>query len=146
MNHLISRLQKDLVKLQTTIQKEGNDLLEKIKKLDLKDNISGKKKELEKVIDTKLGRIEPVYNKVMVEIRKNAKKAGIDLVKLEKEIKKQAKAAGKKIKSKKTTKKAKKKTAAGKKTATTAKKKTAKKTKSATKVTSRKSAKKTVKK
>lgn len=128
MNSFITRLQKDLNKFQATIQKEGNDLLDKLKNLDLKDNLEARRKDLEKVIDAKLGKLEPVYNKLMDEIRKNAKKAGIDLTKLEKQIKKSAVAASKTLKTAtgKVTKKAGKKTTK-KKSKSTAKKATKRK-------------------
>lgn len=87
MNKLISRIQKDIMKLQKVVHKEGNDLLEKIKELDLKTNIDQKKKELFKVLSAKLKKMEPSYNAFIDEVRKNAKKAGVELEKIEKTIK-----------------------------------------------------------
>lgn len=86
MNQLISRLQKDIEKLQKTIQKESNELLEKVRKVDLKDNFDHKKRDIEKALTLKLKKLEPAYHNFMDELRKNAKKAGIDIDKIEKEI------------------------------------------------------------
>lgn len=87
MKTLISRIQKDITKLQKAVHKEGNELLEKIKELDLKSNLDQTKKDLMKVLTAKLKKLEPSYNTFVREIRKNAKKAGIELEKLEKTIK-----------------------------------------------------------
>ena len=98
MKNLISRIQKDITKLQKAVHKEGNDLLDKIKDIDFKANIDQTKKELLKVLSAKLKKIEPTYNSLVEEVRKNAKKAGVELGKLEKTIK--ARVATKKKKSK----------------------------------------------
>lgn len=103
MNKLINKLQKDLNKIQATIQKEGNDLLKKIKKLNIKDNLDATRREIESVIETRLAKLEPAYEKFMEEVRKNAKKTGIDFDKIEAKILSTTTKAGKKIK--KTTKK-----------------------------------------
>lgn len=87
MKKLIARLQKDISKLQTVVNKEGNDLLKKIKAMDLKKNVDVTKKELLEVISSKFKKFEPTYNTLMDEIRKNAKKAGIELEKIEKNLK-----------------------------------------------------------
>jgi hypothetical protein len=93
MKKLIARLQKDISKLQDVVHKEGNDLLEKIKHLDLKKNIDFTKKELMHLLSVKLKKMEPSYNNFISELRKSAKKAGIELEKLEKNIKAKAKKA-----------------------------------------------------
>ena len=129
MNHLVAKLQKDVEKLQQTILRESNELLERVRnadlKADLRDNIDLKRKEIEKTISNKLKRLEPAYRQFMDELRKNARKAGIDIDKIEKEILERAgarlqkvagtrsagKAAGKKV-----TKSAKKKATQVKKT------------------------------
>ena len=94
MKTLIARLQKDISKLQATIHKEGNDLLTRVKKVDLKKDLEKTQKELKKVINAKLKKIEPTYNSFMTELFKNAKKAGIDLGKLEKGLMGAKKARG----------------------------------------------------
>lgn len=99
MKLVLSRLQDDIRKLQTTIHKESADLIERVRKIDLKDNIDAGRKELEKVLGTKLKRFEPIYHTFLREIQKNAKKAGIDLGDLETRFKKSTGAAGKRLKS-----------------------------------------------
>lgn len=86
MNRLVAKLQKDIEKLQQTIQKESNELLEKVRSIDLKENFEHKKKEVEKTLAQKLKKLEPAYHQFMNELKKNASKAGIDLDKIEKEI------------------------------------------------------------
>ncbi len=97
MKKLIARIQKDISKLQSTVQKEGNDLLKKIKKLDLKSNLEHTQQELRQVLSDKLKKMEPSYNHFVDELRKNAKKAGIDVDKIEKGLKKTANEAKKKL-------------------------------------------------
>ena len=95
MKKLIARLQKDISKLQKTVHKEGNDLLKKIKQLDLSNNVGFTKKELLHAIGTRIKKFEPTYNTLVAEIKKNAKKAGIELDKIEKNLKSKAKKAKK---------------------------------------------------
>ncbi len=111
MKKLITKIQKDISKFQDTIHKEGNDFLAKIKKIDFKSNIDETKKELIKVLTAKLEKMEPTYNNFLNEVRKNAKKAGIDIDKLEKNIKTKAKKVQDKFPSMKKKTKAKAKTA-----------------------------------
>ena len=94
MKNLIARLQRDISKLQETVHKEGNDLLKKIKQMDLK-NVNATKKELLQAITTKFKKFEPTYNILVKEIKKNAKKAGIELEKIEKNLKSKANKAKK---------------------------------------------------
>ncbi len=141
MKSLISRLQGDLNQLQKTLQKEGNDLIKKVKGASLSKNIEVGRKEVEKLIGTKLKKLEPLYENFLEEIRKNAKKAGIDITKIEKEIKKTADVARKKLNIKETPKKGRKKKVVSKKAAS--KKVTAvKKPKTTKKVTVKKTKKK----
>ena len=97
MKSLINRLQKDVAKLQDTFQKESADFIDRISRVELKDNLEQKKKELEKVISSKIKSLEPVYDSFLEELRKNAEKAGIDVDRIEKEIMKRAQAASKKL-------------------------------------------------
>ncbi len=128
MKDFITKLQKDINKLQDTVQKEGNDLVKKIKKVATKKNIEAQAKDLEHIIAEKLKNFEPALENLYKEVRKSANKAGIDLSKFERELKRKTAAAKKKIKTmkKKTTKKKTTKKKTTKKKAT--KKKTAKRT------------------
>ncbi len=101
MKNLVNRVQQELSKLQSTLQKEGQDLLKRFKNLDLVDNFESKKKEIETVIEKNLKKIEPAYKKLLTQVSANAKRAGIDLEKIEKELRKKAKVATKKIELKK---------------------------------------------
>ncbi|MBP6218018.1 MAG: hypothetical protein KA436_05485 [Oligoflexales bacterium] len=101
MKNLLTRLQKDLDKFQNVLQKEGADLFNKVnkkmKQIDFRDNIDSARKELGKILQTKLEKIEPSYHRFVEELHKNAEKAGINLVKIETEIKKRAVQARKKL-------------------------------------------------
>ena len=48
MKSLINRLQKDVAKLQDTFQKESADFIDRISRVELKDNLEQKKKSLRK--------------------------------------------------------------------------------------------------
>lgn len=98
MKDFVSRLQKDLAQLQKTIQQESDDLLKKVKTAATKDNIIAKGKEIEKLMETKLKRFEPQLNKFMEDVRKNAKKAGIDIDTIGQQVRSKIKTAGKKAK------------------------------------------------
>ncbi len=126
MKNLISRLQGDLNQLQKSLQKEGNDLIKRVKGASLTKNIEVGRKEVEKLIINKLKKLEPLYENFVEEIRKNAKKAGIDIQKIEKEIRKTATVAKKKLHIPAAKKKAKKTTKAVKATTKTVRKKTTK--------------------
>lgn len=97
MKSIISKIQKDISHFQAVVEKEGNDFIKRIKKLDLKTNIDQSKKELIKILNTKLKTLEPTYNSFVDEVYKNAKKAGIDLTKIEKQLKTKAKKVKKQI-------------------------------------------------
>ena len=134
MKGFISKLQRDLNRLQETLQKEGADLVQKVKHIADKETIEVKAREVEKLIAAKLKKFEPAFELLLKEIRKGASSAGIDLSKIEKGIKKQATATKTRINAAKA-KAAKAK--AGKK-ATSAKKKAP--VKAATKPRSKKAA------
>lgn len=124
MKRLISKIQKDISHLQDVVHKEGNDLLEKIKHIDLKSNMEHTKVEIMKVLNAKMKNLEPTCHSILEEVRKNAKKAGIDIDKLEHTLKAKAGMVKTKIKSrKKTVKKKTKKTGTKAKPAKAAKKK-----------------------
>ena len=86
MKDFISKLQKDLNQLQKTIKKEGDDLVKIVKTTATKENIVTKGKELEKLVNAKLKEFEPQISRFMTDVRKNAKKAGIDIDVLEKQL------------------------------------------------------------
>ena len=117
MKSWVARLQKDIHRLQNNIQKEGYELLEKIRGLDLKENLETKKKELEKFVEMKLRKFEPAYSKLLKELQKNAKKAGLDLSILEGGLLSKAAKAKKTIRTKVKTSTQKRKPAAPKTTA-----------------------------
>lgn len=79
MQDFVKRLQKDLGHLQKTLEKEGNDLVKKVKNAANKRDLVAKGKDLEKLVEKKLKEFEPTFNKVVANIRKQAKKAGVDL-------------------------------------------------------------------
>jgi hypothetical protein len=82
----LSKFQKDLDVLQSTIKKEGDDLVKKVKQAANKDSIATKRADLEKLVEGKLKRFEPAINKFVKDLNKNAQKAGVDLTKLEKTV------------------------------------------------------------
>jgi len=86
MKDFIAKLQKDLNNLQKTLKKEGDDLVTIVKKTATKENLVTKGKELEKLVNLKLKEFEPQINRFMTDVRKNAKKAGIDIDVLEKQL------------------------------------------------------------
>jgi hypothetical protein len=86
MKDFVSRVQKDIAKLQATIQQEGNDLIEKVKSIDVRSNLEKSQKDLRKLLKAKLKKIEPACTQALAEIRKGAKKAGIDLDGIEQSI------------------------------------------------------------
>lgn len=144
-------MQKDLNRLQKTLEKEGDDLLKKIQKAAVKakkdTGMSNKTREIEKLIETKIKKFEPALEKFYKEVKVSARKYGIDLTGLEEKMT----TAKDKLAKKQTTKKktTKKKTTKAKKKATTkttsktaAKKKTTKKKTTATKKKATKSTRK----
>jgi hypothetical protein len=86
MKKLITRFQNELVHLQESLQKESSDILAKLKKLDLKENIESKKKDLEKIIERKYQTFLPTCNRFAHELRAIAEKAGINVDKWEKSM------------------------------------------------------------
>ncbi len=150
MNELIARVQKDLNKLQKSLEKEGEILLKKIRKTAAKaeDNVSHKKDEVAKLIQKQVKNFEPALEKFYKEIKTNAGKYGVDIDNLENRVKSTTQKAAAKLnlkkkkvskkKSKKVTKKAKAKTktkanSKAKTKATGAKKTVKKKSKKVTK-------------
>lgn len=110
MKDFVKKLQKDLNVLKKDLEKESNELLKRVKTLATKENLMKKGKEIEVVVEKQLKRFEPTLNKVLQEVRKNARKAGLDVDKIEKSLRTNLTTARKTFESaaKKTTSKGKK--------------------------------------
>ncbi len=93
MKGFISKLQKDLNKLQATLQTEGTDLIQKVKAIADKGTIEVKAREVEKLIAAKLKKFEPAFESLLHEIKKGAASAGVDISQLEQNIKDRTSAA-----------------------------------------------------
>jgi hypothetical protein len=97
MKDFLGKLQKDLKHLQSTIEKEGNDLLKKAKKavddMEVPKKVNAKTKELEKLIESKFDKFEPALYKFIGEVAKNAKKYGLEVGDLEKIVRSSVKKA-----------------------------------------------------
>lgn len=101
MNSFIGRFQKDLNKLQKSLEKEGDDLLAKIKKAAKaaqKSNVNTKRKEIEKLIEKKIRSFEPAFEKFYHEVKVGARKYGIDLTGFEETVKRTTRTAKNKLK------------------------------------------------
>jgi hypothetical protein len=98
VNGFKDRFYKDFQRFQSLIEKEGTDLLTKIKTLDLKENLESQKGHMAKMIEKKIKTFEPACLKFLEEIKKNAKKAGIEITLFDKVTKKTAKKPVKKTK------------------------------------------------
>jgi hypothetical protein len=86
MKNLIDKFQHELTHLQNSLQKESKVILSKLKKLDLKENLDTKRKELEKIIERKYKTFLPTANRFANELRTIGKKVGIDVEKWEKNV------------------------------------------------------------
>lgn len=86
MKKLIAKLQNELTYLQDSVQKETTVLLKKLQKLHLKENLEGKKHELEKLIERKYKTFLPACNRFANELRGIAKNAGINVDEWEKNL------------------------------------------------------------
>ena len=129
MNDFIGRVQKELNKLQKTLQKEGDDLVKKIRTAAKKKNVPTRSDEVAELLETKMRTFEPALEKFYKEVKTNASKYGINLSPIEESLKKTTKKAADKLNIKTKAKKKKTKKAASK--AKKAKKTTAKKKKAA---------------
>jgi len=94
MKDFLDKLQKDLTKLQKTIQKEGDDLLKLAKRAGSKENLQARRTELETKVAEKVRQFEPTVQRFIKEVSANVKKAGIDVSQLEAKLSSAAKAAG----------------------------------------------------
>lgn len=86
MKDFINKLQKDLKGLQDAIKKDSDELLTKVKTYANKEHIVAATVEVEKLVETRLKKLEPTINKVVGEIRKNASKAGFDVDEIEAKV------------------------------------------------------------
>ena len=97
MKDFVARIQKDLTRLQTTIEQEGDDLIKKIRALTDKKKIEKARHDLEGVLHKKLQSFEPAIKKFITAIEQNAAKAGIDVKAVEKKVRTTADKARAKI-------------------------------------------------
>lgn len=86
MKDFIGKLQKDLAHLQKTLKQEGDDLVKKLRTATNKKNLKATGKHLEKMVESRLKKFEPQVNRVVADLRKNAKKAGINVDAIEKNV------------------------------------------------------------
>lgn len=86
MMEFVNRLQKEFKSLQKVIEKEGDDLVKKVKAATNSKNVAATRKQVEALVEEKLKKFEPAIKSLITEVKKNAKKAGIDLTDLEHKI------------------------------------------------------------
>ncbi len=93
MKDFITRVQADLNKLQKTIEKEGDQLVKKIRAAATNKKLTAKAREIEQLVEKQMRKLEPTIVTIVQNIKTNAAKYGIDLKDLEKRVEKAAKAA-----------------------------------------------------
>lgn len=97
MKGLIERMQKEVKSLQKTLEKEGNDLIAKAKKMagDIANNknVAKTTRDLEKLITVQVKKMEPAFSKFVGEVEKGAEKYGFDIKGFEKKVKTSVKKA-----------------------------------------------------
>ena len=86
MKDSVIKLQKDLAHLQKTLKQEGDDLDKKLRTATNKKNLKATGRHLEKMVESRLKKFEPQVNRVVADLRKNAKKAGINVDAIEKTV------------------------------------------------------------
>ncbi len=95
MNELLNKVQKDLSKLQKTIEAEGEILLGKImsaaNKATSNKNVVAKRKELEKLVESQINKFEPAFEKFYKEVKTTAGKYGVNIDKIESKVRATAK-------------------------------------------------------
>ncbi len=128
MKDFVNKLQKDLTHLQKTLKQEGDDLVKKLRTATEKKNLKATGKQIEKLVEQRLKKFEPQVKRVVNDLRKSAKKAGINVDALEKNVREKLGVKG-------TKKTAKKKTAAKAKKATVRKRPATKRSAATTTVT-----------
>lgn len=93
MKDFVGRLKKDLGKLQKDLKREGDDLVNLVRKAATKKNLVAKQREVQQMLDRKLADFEPAIEKFLKGISQSAAKAGLDISKVEKQIQKAVKSA-----------------------------------------------------
>lgn len=86
MKDFVGKLQKDLAHLQKTLKQEGDDLVKKLRTATSTKNLRATGKQIEKMVEQRLKKFEPQMNRVLTDLRKNAKKAGLDVDAIEKNV------------------------------------------------------------
>lgn len=97
MMDFINKLQKDVKVFQKNIQKESDELIQKIKTATSRSNLDETRKSVEKLVQQKVRQFEPAIMKFVKDVKENAAKAGIDLGDLEARVQKATQAATSKI-------------------------------------------------
>lgn len=99
MNEILAKVQKDLSKLQKTIEKEGEVLLGKLmvaaNKATNSKNVREKRKELERLVESQIQKLEPAFEKFYSEVKTTAGKYGVDIDKIEKKVRSKTRAVKK---------------------------------------------------
>lgn len=101
MKDFVGKLQKELAHLQKTLKQEGDDLVKKLRTVTNKKSLKATGKQIEKMVEMRLKKFEPQVSRVVSDLRKSAKKAGINVDAIEKTVreklgvKTKRKAAGK---------------------------------------------------
>ena len=96
MKDFVGKLQKELAHLQKTLKQEGDDLVKKLRTVTNKKSLKATGKQIEKMVEMRLKKFEPQVSKVVSDLRKSAKKAGLNVDAIEKlGVKTKRKAAGK---------------------------------------------------
>ncbi len=86
MKKLVAKLQNELLHLQKSVQKESRDVLKKLQKIALKENLESKRRDFEKLLEHKYKTFLPTCSRFANELRSMAKTVGIDLSRFEKSV------------------------------------------------------------
>ena len=91
MSDILHRVQTDLSKLQKTIEKEGEVLLDKIKtaanKAASNKNVVEKRKEIGLLVEAQYKKFEPTLDRIYKDLKGTAEKYGVDVEKIENGVK-----------------------------------------------------------
>lgn len=101
MNDILNKVQTDLSKLQKTLEREGEVLVNRIKvvanKAATNKSVVAKKKEFEELVDSQIKKLEPAFDKFYNELKVTAGKYGVNLDKIEKSVKSTTEKAASKL-------------------------------------------------
>jgi hypothetical protein len=100
MNKLIAKLQKDLNMLQTTLEREGDKLVKKIKTAAKKNGVPTDVDHFETLIEEQVKKFEPALDKFLGNVKTSAAKYGIELDGIEQKVRHTAKVASTKLRPK----------------------------------------------